>query len=179
MRYLVVDDDKVFRERLMKAFCDRGFDVVGAADGQEALACVKAATFERIVLDLRMPGVTGLSLVKEIKEASPASSIVVLTGYGSISTALSAIKAGAHNYLTKPTNVEKLLAAFADSPNEDQSTVPVASVATPTLAQVEWDYLNRVLGDCEGNVSQAAKALGLHRRSLQRKLAKSPGKGLV
>jgi two-component system response regulator RegA len=106
---------------------------------------------------------------------------VVLTGYGSIATALEAVRLGATHYLTKPADVDEILAAFARgrAPHEHEAAVApgapeAGSASTPTLARVEWEHINRVLADCGGNVSQAARVLGLHRRSLQRKLAKFP-----
>ena len=97
--------------------------------------------------------------------------MVVLTGYGSIATALEAVRLGARHYLTKPADVDEILAAFARERPADSSPSPAA---VPTLARVEWEHINRVLADCGGNVSQAARVLGIHRRSLQRKLAKFP-----
>ena len=174
---LIVEDDDVFRHRLARAFADRGFEVREARDADEALDAARADTPEFVVVDLRMPGRSGLDVVRELKALDAATSIVVLTGYGSIATALEAVRLGAHHYLTKPADVEAILAAFerrteAAAPPAD-APIPIP-METPSLARVEWEHINRVLVDCNGNVSQAARVLGLHRRSLQRKLSKFP-----
>jgi len=167
---LVVDDDDPFRSRLIKAFRDRGFDAVGARDVDGAVALARADTPELALIDLRLPGKTGLDLIKALKELDPATSIVVLTGYGSIATAVESVKLGATSYLTKPVDADQILAAFANA--ESGAAVPTAQ----PLARVEWEHIQRVLADCDGNLSQAARVLGIHRRSLQRKLAKDPGR---
>ena len=174
---LIVEDDDVFRRRLAQAFADRGFEVREARDADEALDAARHDTPEFVVVDLRMPGRSGLDVVRELKALDAATSIVVLTGYGSIATALEAVRLGAHHYLTKPADVEAILAAFerrtdAAAPPAD-APIPIP-METPSLARVEWEHINRVLVDCNGNVSQAARVLGLHRRSLQRKLSKFP-----
>lgn len=172
---LIVEDDDVFRRRLAQAFADRGFEVREARDADEALDAARQDTPEFVVVDLRMPGRSGLDVVRELKALDAATSIVVLTGYGSIATALEAVRLGAQHYLTKPADVEAILAAFerrtdAAAPPAD-APIPMEA---PSLARVEWEHINRVLMDCNGNVSQAARVLGLHRRSLQRKLSKFP-----
>jgi two-component system response regulator RegA len=172
---LIVEDDDVFRRRLAQAFADRGFEVCEARDADEALDAARHDTPEFVVVDLRMPGRSGLDVVRELKALDAATSIVVLTGYGSIATALEAVRLGAQHYLTKPADVEAILAAFER--RTDAAPVPAdvpIPMETPSLARVEWEHINRVLMDCNGNVSQAARVLGLHRRSLQRKLSKFP-----
>jgi two-component system response regulator RegA len=118
-----------------------------------------------------MPGKSGLELVKELKALDPATKIVVLTGYGSIATALEAVKLGATHYLQKPADADEVLAAFSQG---GQPLDLHAELKAPSLARAEWEHINRVLGDCSGNISEAARRLGLHRRSLQRKLNKHP-----
>jgi len=120
-----------------------------------------------------MPGESGLEVVKSLRESDSTISIIVLTGYGSIATAIEAVRRGADHYLTKPVDVDQILAAYEDvnSPRTGDSSPPAT---VPTLARVEWEHIQRILTDCSGNVSQAAKLLGLHRRSLQRKLSKYP-----
>lgn len=170
---LIVEDDDVFRRRLGQAFRDRGFEVREACDADEAMASARQDTPEFVVVDLRMPGRSGLDVVRELHSLDAATSIVVLTGYGSIATALEAVRLGAQHYLTKPADVDAILAAFErKGPSEDAP--PDVPMETPSLARVEWEHINRVLVDCGGNVSQAARVLGLHRRSLQRKLSKFP-----
>lgn len=172
-RILVVDDDRLLRERLARAFRDRGHDVDVAAAADEALEVARRAVPGRAVVDLRMPGRSGLELVRDLLALDPGMRIVVLTGYGSIATAIDAIRLGATYYLHKPADADEVLAAFdRDSPGADESTR--ADLTTPSLARAEWEHINRVLADCGGNVSEAARRLGLHRRSLQRKLQKYP-----
>jgi two-component system response regulator RegA len=168
---LVVDDDAPFRTRLVRAFVERGFDAAGAGDYDQALAAARADSPELALVDLRLPGRSGLDLVRDLKAIDQATRIVVLTGYGSIATAVQSLRLGATSYLTKPVDADQILAAFdAGEPDRPLATVPSAQ----PLARVEWEHIQRVLADCEGNVSQAARVLGIHRRSLQRKLAKNP-----
>jgi two-component system, response regulator RegA len=166
---LIVDDDERFRARLMQAFRERGYDVRGAGDVEEALDAARAESPELALVDLRLPGGSGVDLVHALKELDATTNVVVLTGYGSIATALESVRAGATTYLTKPVDADQIVAAF-DEPAA--STAPPTGV--PSLARVEWEHIQRVLADCDGNVSQAARLLGLHRRSLQRKLSKHP-----
>lgn len=170
---LVVDDDATFRTRLVRAFESRGFEVRAAADTPIALELARTESPEFAVVDLRMPSGSGLDLVRELKAIDPATNVVVLTGYGSIATALEAVRLGATHYLTKPADVDDILAAFArvHRPPGESSTI---EHGVPSLARAEWEHINRVLTDCGGNITQAARLLGLHRRSLQRKLAKYP-----
>ena len=165
---LVVDDDDVFRTRLGKAFRDRGFDVRLAHDALEANRLALQDSPEFAVVDLRMPGPSGLDVVRELHAIDPATVIVMLTGYGSIATAVEAVRAGAVHYLSKPVDIDQILAAFEGKSNSSHA------LEVPSLARVEWEHIQRVLNDCAGNISQAARLLGLHRRSLQRKLSKDP-----
>jgi two-component system response regulator RegA len=170
---LVVDDDAVLRGRLARALEARGFDVRSAAEVEGAIALAREDSPELALVDLRMPGRSGLDLVRELKAIDATTNIVVLTGYGSIATALEAVRLGATHYLTKPADVDEILAAF-----ERASKPPGEAVAieheVASLARAEWEHIHRVLTDCNGNISQAARLLGLHRRSLQRKLSKYP-----
>ena len=170
---LVVDDDEVFRQRLARALAERGLDVRAAADLASALAVARSDPPELAIVDLRMPGGSGLELVQELRKLDAATRILVLTGYGSIATAVEAIKLGAVHYLSKPADADEILAALGAA-EAAASQAPTPSPSTPTLARAEWEHINRVLADCQGNISEAARRLGLHRRSLQRKLAKYP-----
>jgi two-component system response regulator RegA len=123
------------------------------------------------VVDLRLPDRSGLDVVRELKAIDASTAIVVLTGYGSIATALESVRLGAVHYLTKPTDADRILAAFQHGLASRPRDLPTDP---PSLAHVEWEHLNRVLTDCDGNVSEAARQLGMHRRSLQRKLARYP-----
>jgi len=167
-KFLVVDDDAIFRERLVKAIIARGMEAQGAGSGEEAIALARKIHPQAAVVDLRMPGMSGLDLVRELISVHPAMQIVVLTGYGSIATAVEAVHRGAINYLQKPLDADQILAAF------DKDADAATAETTPSLARVEWEHIQRVLADCEGNISLAARKLGLHRRSLQRKLGKFP-----
>lgn len=167
---LLVDDDVTLRERLARALRERGFDVRTAGSADEAMEQVRADSPEMAVIDLRMPGRSGLELLREMREHDPATRVMVLTGYGSIATAVEATKLGAEGYLPKPVDADELLAAFARS-----GAHPVPDrFQTPSLARAEWEHIQRVLSDCGGNISEAARRLGIHRRSLQRKLQKYP-----
>lgn len=165
---LVVDDDEVFRTRLGRALGERGFAVTLAANVDDALQATHDAP-EFAVLDLRMPGQSGLELLKALKEKDPNTHVVMLTGYGSIPTAIEATKLGATGYLTKPADADDVVKALLG-----EQVTNVAAQETPTLARAEWEYIHRVLADCRDNISEAARRLGIHRRSLQRKLQKYP-----
>jgi len=166
---LLADDDAALRERLARAFRDRGFEVRTARNGAEALASAEADTPEFAVLDLRMPGRSGIDVLRAIRALDPSTRVVVLTGYGSIATAVEATKLGAVSYLPKPADADEILAALAE-----QAGPASAEIGTPSLARAEWEHIQRVLADSGGNVSEAARRLGIHRRSLQRKLRKFP-----
>ena len=165
---LVVDDDDAFRARLERALAERGFEVRAAATAAEAIRLAAEDPPELAVVDLRLPDARGLEVVKTLKSLDEATEIVLLTGYGSIATAVEGLRLGAVHYLTKPIDVDGILAAF-----EGGASTPVP-ITAPSLARVEWEHIQRVLNDCQGNVSKAARVLGIHRRSLQRKLEKYP-----
>jgi two-component system, response regulator RegA len=169
MRMMVVDDDPTFRVRLVAALEARKIDACGAGSTEEAKELAARAEPERAVVDLRMPGGSGLDLVSDLLEMEPGMQIVVLTGYGSIATALEATRRGAIDYLTKPADADQILEAF-----EKNGQKPAARESVPSLARVEWEHIQRILTDCGGNISQAARVLKIHRRSLQRKLSKYP-----
>lgn len=169
MKYLVVDDDATFRERLVSALKKRGDEAIGAASSKEGRDTAKEFNPDRAIIDLRMPGDSGLQLISWLHADQPGLPIVVLTGFGSIATTQDAIHRGAISYLTKPCPVERVIEAFGPQKPIDPKSVPI-----PTLDQVEWDHVQRVLADYDGNVTHAAKALGMNRRSLQRRLAKAP-----
>ncbi len=166
---LLVDDDESFRLTLVRAFERRGWDVRHAENGAEALALAAEESPEHAVVDLKMPGDDGLSLVRALLAVDPATKIVVLTGFGSIATAIEAMRAGARHYLTKPADVSDVIAAFDQ---RDGRAPPPLTV--PSLERVEWEHIQRVLHSVNGNVTLAAKLLGIHRRSLQRKLNRNP-----
>ncbi|MCO6436279.1 MAG: response regulator [Phycisphaerae bacterium] len=170
---LLIDDDRVFRERMALALRDRGLEVREASDGSSGLGIAQSWRPARVVVDLRMPGDSGLEVVRQLRAFGPDMVVVVLTGYGSIATAKEALRLGAHDYLTKPVDADQLLAAL-NSVDGEEAEAPLEPGQVPSLARMEWEHIHRVLSDCGGNVSQAARVLGIHRRSLQRKLAKFP-----
>jgi two-component system response regulator RegA len=169
---LIVDDDDMLRERLASAFRARGLDARTAGDYDEARVLAAADPPELAVVDLRMPGRSGLDLIRELKAIDPETKIVVLTAYGSIATTIDAMKLGAVYYLQKPADADDVLAAFQRS-DTPQLGVPL-EFSAPSLERVRWEHINLVLGDCDGNVSEAARRLKLHRRTLQRILQKYP-----
>lgn len=168
---LVVEDDDAFRGILVSAFEARGYDARGVAGAQAAIEAARQDSPEMAVIDLRLGDESGLDVVRALKDIDASTAIVVLTGYGSIATALESIRLGAVHYLTKPTDPDRILAAFERGLAARPRDLPID---TPSLARVEWEHLQRVLTDCHGNISEAARQLGMHRKSLQRKLAKRP-----
>jgi two-component system response regulator RegA len=173
---LLVDDDDTFRERLARALRERGFAAVTAPDKRAALAAATAAAPDFAVVDMRMPGGTGHEVIEALAALSPATKIVVLSGYGSIASAVEAMHKGARHYLSKPIDADELVAALMKVDREGSGAaaeaVPVDT--TPSLARAEWEHIQRVLSDCDGNVSEAARRLGIARRTLQLKLKKYP-----
>jgi two-component system, response regulator RegA len=170
---LLVDDDENFRERMARALRDRGHEVRTAGGPEEAVRLAMEDSPECAVVDLRMPGGGGLDVVSSLKSIDPATAVVVLTGYGSIPTAMEAVRRGALHYLQKPVDADELLAAFGRGGLLPAEEVP-PEPAAPSLARAEWEHIHRVLADAGGNISEAARRLGLHRKSLQRKLQKHP-----
>ncbi|MFA7270297.1 MAG: response regulator [Sterolibacterium sp.] len=180
-RILVIDDDPVFNRVLCRALTRRGYAVSGAHTGTEALLLAETHHPGNIVLDLNLcatgHNMNGMALIALLKQACPDSRIVVLTGYASIATAVEAIKLGATQYLSKPVEVDALLAAFeADA----LPSAPTADSFAPNIPlsveRLEWEHIQRVLLENAGNISATARALHMHRRTLQRKLAKRPAK---
>lgn len=172
---LIVDDDEVFRSRLSRALTDRGWEAHAAADGNAALRAAEEYGPEMAIVDLRLPGMSGLDIVRELSARDRSTCIIMLTGYGSIATALSATRLGAAHYLSKPADADQILDAYRKTQGPGEAPPADGEAAqVPSLARVEWEHIQRVLADCDGNISQAAKLLGLHRRSLQRKLSKYP-----
>ncbi len=162
---LIVEDDKRLRDSLALEFADKGYAVTVA----ENIGTIESSPYQFAIVDLRLHGESGLTVVELLKKMSPDCRIVILTGYGSISTAVEAIKLGAVNYLTKPADVDKIEKAFLGENLAEQSDEqPI------TLSRQEHEYIEYVLTQNNGNISKTAKALGLHRQSLQRKLRKKP-----
>lgn len=170
---LIVDDDEVFRSRLSRAFRGRGWIAYEAGDADQALLQAAEHSPDLLLVDLRMPGREGLDLIPDLRARDSDAVIVVLTGYGSIATTLAATRLGANHYLSKPVDVDQILGIYEEVTTGQSDAESVPSTV-PSLARVEWEHINRVLADCHGNISLAARLLGIHRRSLQRKLTKYP-----
>jgi two-component system response regulator RegA len=170
---LLVDDDRALCDVMSRALKGRGFDVTVAHTVHDALHAIETDPPEFAVVDLKLPDDSGLRLVSKLKAADPHTRIVVLTGHGSIPTAIEAIKLGAVYYLVKPTDADTVVASFAREGGDDTLVVDTRPMSVERL---EWEHIQRVLHDNEGNISATARALSMHRRTLQRKLHKRPAK---
>lgn len=170
-RLLIVDDDEMFCHVLNRALTRRGYEVIVAHDAEQALAMAAQHLPTMATLDLKLENSSGLKLLPELLAISPQCRIVVLTGYSSIATAVEAIKLGAVNYLCKPVDADDVLTAF-----ERQSGDPDIELADnpPSINRITWEHIQKVLQEHDGNISATARALGMHRRTLQRKLQKRP-----
>lgn len=170
-RILLVDDSESLCFALRKAFERRGYEVGCAHCADTAMAVFEEFGPQYVVMDLRMPGGSGLTLVKRFKEHDPQVAIVVVTGYSSVATAVEAIKLGAIHYLAKPVDATEIEAAFKRRQGDDG----VVLRETPlSVDRLEWEHIQTLLSERDGNVSATARALGMHRRTLQRKLNKRP-----
>lgn len=170
-RMLIIDDDEIYCSVLSDAFKRRGFDVESACDEEQALALIDKFEPEFAVVDLRLEQSSGLHLIKRLKENDPNTKVIMLTGFASIATAVEAVKLGAIQYITKPAHADEILAAFSQ---EAPDTDVLPSDQPLSVKRLEWEYLQKVLMECDGNVSEAARRLNMHRRTLQRKLSKRP-----
>ena len=170
---LVVDDDERFAGRLARAFRDRGFAARLASSHAEAVTLAREAPVSWAVVDLKLPDESGLQVIHDLCDLHPGVQIVMLTGYGSVTTAVDAGRLGAIHYLSKPTDADVVLAAF-DHNDPLEGSVDPDEYEAPSLARIEWEHIQRVLAECDGNISEAARRLGLHRRTLQRKLNSLP-----
>jgi two-component system response regulator RegA len=171
MNYLLVDDDAVFSSVLAKVLVRRGNQAITAINGEQAVAQCSDTAIDRVVLDLKLERESGLSILQQLRAVQPDIEVVILTGYSSISTAVEAIKMGASNYLCKPAGADEIIAAF----EETEGNVEVQD-SPPSVNRLEWEHIQRVLNENDGNISATARSLGMHRRTLQRKLQKRPVK---
>ncbi|GAB5451092.1 MAG: response regulator transcription factor [Halioglobus sp.] len=171
MKILLIDDDEVFTEVMARSFQRQGFATQCCADADAALTACARFQPTHILLDLNMPGKSGLIVLPDLLQQAPQAKLVVLTGYSSIATAVAATKAGAVNYLCKPATVEDILRAFEGSQESEAAQVPSDPISVDRL---EWEHIQRVLKENDDNISATARALGMHRRTLQRKLQKRP-----
>lgn len=168
-RLLIIDDDEGYREVLARTLSRKGFVVTMAATAQAGLESCRDFHPDCILLDLNLSGQSGLNLIQPLLALAPASRIVILTGYASIQTAVGALKLGACQYLPKPANLIDIIEAL----RYDSIHIPDLSVAPRMSVQhLQWEYIQRTLAEHDGNVAATARALNMHRRTLQRKLAK-------
>lgn len=168
---LLVDDDEMLCAVLAPALARRGFRVAIAHEYRTALAMASASPPAFAVVDLKFPGGTGLSLVQRLVELRPDARVLVLTGYASIATAIEAVKLRAHYYLTKPANADQIAAALHSDPLVGPAPIRDKPLS---VGRLEWEHIQRVLAGNGGNISETARTLGMHRRTLQRKLSKRP-----
>ena len=168
---LVIDDDRRFAETLALALERRGWTAAVAHTVDTALAAARARRPDAAIVDLRLAAEDGLTLVEPLRACGAKMRIIVLTGYASIATAVKAIKLGADDYLAKPVTAS----AVADALLRDKSAaLPLEAAEPMSPRRLEWEHIQRVLGEHEGNISETARALKMHRRTLQRKLSKRP-----
>ncbi len=182
--FLVIDDDTVFSGALARALTRRGYAVQVAHNGTTALALAARTPFAYVTLDLHLgpapdagvttPAESGLQLVAPLRDALPDARILVLTGYASIATAVAAVKQGADEYLAKPANVDSILTALQAGISENAALAAMDEPVPLSVARLEWEHIQRVLSEHGGNISATARALNMHRRTLQRKLGKRP-----
>lgn len=172
-RLLLVDDDSVFCDVLARAMRKRGFDVTTAHDARSAIAQATLAQPSHAVVDLKLPGDSGLTVVQRLRELAPSARIVVLTGFASIATAVEAIKLGATHYLAKPASADDVIRALGAASGKTETAINDSPLSVERL---QWEHIQRVLQENKGNISATAKSLRMHRRTLQRKLAKRPAK---
>jgi len=173
-QFLIVDDDVTFARVLARSLEKKNYPVYVANDAVKALSLLKEhLSMTHAVLDLKLAEGTGLQLLPQLLAIQPELKVVMLTGYASVATTVEAIKQGALNYLCKPASTEEILAAFDEEKN---SSVELIEESPLSVDRVEWEYIQRQLQAHDGNIAATARALGMHRRTLQRKLQKRPGK---
>lgn len=172
-KILLVDDDAMFTEVMARGFSRRGFATQICGSAEQALAECADFAPSHILLDLNMPGTSGLVVLPQLLELAPQAKLLVLTGYSSIATAVAATRAGAVNYLCKPATLDEILYAFDNPESAEAPEVPADPISVERL---EWEHIQRVLQENDHNISATARALGMHRRTLQRKLQKRPVK---
>lgn len=168
---LIVDDDTTFCDVLAKAMSKRGFNVACAHTIDEALENAESSTPEFAIVDLKLSNDSGLMLVEKLKTIDPGTRIVMLTGYASIATAVEAIKLGATHYLAKPVDADEIMKAFERTTGDSDVEI---STNPLSVGRLEWEYIHRILTENDNNISVTARILNMHRRTLQRKLAKKP-----
>ncbi len=175
---LLVDDDAVFLGILQKGLSHRGIDADIATSPEEAVRCFEQKTYHQAVVDLNLDGHSGLKLLQILLSKQPECKIILLTGYASVATAVEAMRFGAVNYLCKPATIAQVLEAFEpeafDIKSDTESLTPHNEFGSMSVKRLEWEHIQKVLLEHDGNISATAKALNMHRRTLQRKLQKRP-----
>lgn len=172
---LLVDDDTLYLQTLQRSLQKRGLVTSVATNVAEALAIANSQPLDFALLDLRLSTESGLALIEPLRRDHPTIRIVLMTGYASVATAVEAIKRGADNYLLKPTSVDMILRTLTAAATAVEGPLPEPQPTMTPLSRLEWEHIHQALAETNGNVSAAARLLGMHRRSLQRKLAKRPG----
>ena len=174
-KLLLVEDDEVFARVVARALGQRGYEVTHAGDSDSALLFINSNSFHLAILDLNLGGETSLQLIEPLKSKNSDIRILILTGYASIATAVEAIKLGADNYLAKPADTDEILNALLDTAQTAESRqTDVASLEPMSVRRLEWEHIQKVLKENDGNISATARQLKMHRRTLQRKLQKKP-----
>jgi two-component system response regulator RegA len=168
---ILIDDDEIFCQALSRAITKYGWQVYTAHNGEQGMDLAKTYLPNYAIIDLKMPGASGLTFIKRLLQINKDIKIIMLTGYASIATAVEAIKLGAIHYLVKPVDVEEILATFYKDEGDCMIYVKPTSLSAERL---KWEYIQQTLAKFNGNISQTARMLGMHRRTLQRKLAKRP-----
>ncbi|MDT8427147.1 MAG: response regulator transcription factor [Pseudomonadales bacterium] len=172
---LLIEDDEVFAQVTARAMDRRGFKVQHAPDKHTALELVHAMHFDFAILDLNLGGHSSLELIPVLRRKNPDMPILILTGYASIATAVEAIKLGATNYLAKPADAGQILTALLSADEGDKAAHNPAAIPEPmSVRRLEWEHIQKVLQENNGNISETARQLKMHRRTLQRKLQKKP-----
>lgn len=182
--FLVLDDDIVFAQTLQRALQRRGFHVEIAHDGAQALALAEQTAFDCVTIDLHLAqpqsGIekveSGLHVIPALRAALPDAQMLVLTGYASLATAVQAVKLGADDYLSKPASVDSILSALKMGASAQAAEDALEHPVPLSVSRLEWEHIQRVLAEHDGNISATARALNMHRRTLQRKLMKKPAK---
>ena len=173
-KILLVDDDQSFCASLRRSLERRGYTVNVAHNVDDAITLCEQFTPEMAVVDLKLETRSGLNLIPVLRQRFPNIKMLMLTGYSSIATTVEAIKLGADNYLQKPASTTEILAALEDQTSP--ASTSDAELSPPSLDRIEWEHIQRVPAENGGNISETARQLGMHRRTLQRKLQKRPAK---
>lgn len=174
---LLIEDDEVFAHVISRAIQRRDYDVRLVHGVDEARALIPQLEFDYAILDLNLAGRSSLELIPLLKQHRPGSPLLMLTGYASIATAVEAIKLGADNYLAKPADTDEILAALTTAEADDSASREVPIQEPMSVRRLEWEHIQKVLKENNGNISETARQLKMHRRTLQRKLQKRPVSG--